>query len=136
MLLPSTHTTTPRPALTHRNVQIGRQQRRERIERHAGASSALEFFNVLTSPELLELTEAHLPEHRERLYPPTVTLAMFISQTLNADGSCQRAVNAWAVSRAAEGCSRRASAPAGTAVPERGCRCRWCKRSPARAAAR
>ncbi len=89
--------------MTHRNIQIGRQQRRERIERHAGASSALEFFNVLTSPELLELTEAHLPEHRERLYPPTVTLAMFISQTLNADGSCQRAVNAWAVSRAAEG---------------------------------
>jgi len=32
------------------------------------------FFNVLTGPELLGVTESHLPEHRERLYPPTVTL--------------------------------------------------------------
>jgi rhodanese-related sulfurtransferase len=28
----------------------------------------VDFFNVLTGPSLLELTEAHLPEHRERLY--------------------------------------------------------------------
>lgn len=63
----------------------------------------MEFFNVLTGPELLEVTEAHLPEHRERLYPPTVTLSMFLRQALAADGSCQRAVDAWAASRAAEG---------------------------------
>lgn len=63
----------------------------------------MEFFNVLTGPELLELTEAHLPEHRERLYPPTVTLAMFLRQALSADGSCQRAVDGWAASRTAEG---------------------------------
>ena len=54
---------------------------------------------------MLELTEAHLPEHRERLYPPTVTLSMFLRQALAADRSCQQAVNAWAVSRAAEGLS-------------------------------
>lgn len=65
----------------------------------------MEFFNVLTGPELLELTEAHLPEHRERLYPPTVTLAMFVRQALAADPSCQRAVDGWAASRAAEGLS-------------------------------
>lgn len=65
----------------------------------------MDFFNVLTGPELLELTEAHLPEHRERLYPPTVTLSMFLRQALAADGSCQRAVNGWAASRAAEGLS-------------------------------
>jgi hypothetical protein len=35
---------------------------------------------------LLEATEAVLPEHRERLYPPTVTLAMFMRQVLEADG--------------------------------------------------
>jgi len=63
----------------------------------------MDFFNVLTGPELLEITEAHLGEHRERLYPPTVTLAMFLRQALAADGSCQRAVDAWAASRAAEG---------------------------------
>jgi len=30
----------------------------------------VDFFNVLTGPELLEQTETHLPEHRGRLYPP------------------------------------------------------------------
>ena len=37
---------------------------------------------MLTDPLLLEVTEAHLPEHRERLYPPTVALSMFIKQAL------------------------------------------------------
>ena len=76
---------------------------RNRVRRGVEGSSAMEFFNVLTSPEMLELTEAHLPEHRERLYPPTVTFSMFLREALSADPSCQRAVNAWAVSRAAEG---------------------------------
>ena len=58
---------------------------------------------MLTGPELLQMTEAHLPEHRERLYPPTVTLAMFMRQALNEDGSCQKAVNGWAAQRLAEG---------------------------------
>lgn len=65
----------------------------------------MDFFNVLTGAELLEITEAHLPEHRERLYPPTVSLAMFMNQALSADGSCQKAVNAWAAQRAAQGLS-------------------------------
>jgi hypothetical protein len=34
----------------------------------------------LTIPELLQTTEALLSEHRERLYPPTVTLSMFMRQ--------------------------------------------------------
>jgi hypothetical protein len=63
----------------------------------------MEFFNELTGDELLGVTEAHLPEHRERLYPPTVTLAMFLRQALDADPSCQRAVNGWAAARAHEG---------------------------------
>ncbi len=65
----------------------------------------MDFFNILTGPELLTMTDAHLPEHRERLYPPTVTLSMFMKQVLEADRSCQRAVNAWAGQRAAEGLS-------------------------------
>jgi IS4 transposase len=70
----------------------------------------VEFFNILTSPQLLETTEALLPEHRERLYPPTVALSMFMRQALDADGSCQKAVNGWAAQRAADGlkaCSTR-----------------------------
>jgi hypothetical protein len=76
---------------------------RHRLQRRVQGSSATEFFDVLTGPELLDLTDAHLPEHRERLYPPTVTLSMFLRQALAADPSCQQAVNAWAVSRAADG---------------------------------
>lgn len=54
---------------------------------------------------MLDTTEALLPEHRERLYPPTVALAMFMRQTLEADGSCQKAVNGWAAQRTADGLS-------------------------------
>ena len=39
---------------------------------------------MLRSPELLEVTEAHLPEHRERLYAPTLALLMFMIQALKA----------------------------------------------------
>jgi hypothetical protein len=56
-------------------------------------------FNLLTGPQLLERVEAVLPEHRERLYPPTETLSMFVAQVLSADGSCQQAVDAAMVKR-------------------------------------
>lgn len=80
-------------------------QRRERIGRRAKSSCAVDFFNVLTSAQLLEMTEALLPVHRERLYTPAVTMSMFMRQTLEEDGSCQRAVNGWAAQRVADGLS-------------------------------
>ena len=83
-----------------RNARNVLHQRQTRIGRQARATEAVGFFNVLTSPELLETTEALLPEYRERLYPPTVTLSMFMRQALQADGSCQKAVNGWAAQRA------------------------------------
>ena len=92
-----------------RNAQNGVHQRRSTgrstIARRTKATEAVEFFNVLTSPALLETTESVLPEHRERLYPPTVALSMFMRQVLEADGSCQKAVNGWAAQRAADGLS-------------------------------
>jgi hypothetical protein len=91
--------------LTDRNAKFQTQQHRKRIGRRARELEAVDFFNMLTGPELLETTERHLPEHRERLYAPTVTLSMFMRQALNEDGSCQRAVNAWAAQRGAEGLS-------------------------------
>ena len=87
----------------NRNARSALHQRRSSIGRRARATQAVEFFNVLTSPELLATTEALLPEHRERLYPPTVALSMFMRQVLEADGSCQKAVNGWAAQRAADG---------------------------------
>lgn len=80
-------------------------QRQARIERRAKASSALEFFNVLTSADLLDMTEALQPEHRERMYTPTVTMSMFMRQALEEDSSCQRAVDGWAAQRVADGLS-------------------------------
>ena len=78
---------------------------------------------MLTSAELLETTEALLPEHRERLYPPTVTLSIFMRQVLEADGLCQKAVNGWAAQRAADGLSACSVRTGGY--------CRTCPRLPA-----
>ena len=93
--------------MSKRNAHSDFQQHREGIRQRIHDQHAVDFFNILTGPQLLELTDAYLPEHRERLYPPTVTLSMFIKQVLEADGSCQKAVNGWAAQRAAEGLSPR-----------------------------
>lgn len=50
-------------------------------------------FNLMTDDRFLSIIEAQLPAHRERIYPPTETLAMFVAQVLSDDSSCQRAVN-------------------------------------------
>ena len=86
-----------------RNARNVLHQRQTHIAGRAKATQAVEFFNVLTSPQLLDTTESVLPEHRERLYPPTVALSIFMRQVLEADGSCQKAVNGWAAQRAADG---------------------------------
>lgn len=72
----------------------------QNIQQYTQNSDSLSFFNQLTSPELLDTLEGQLPEHRERLYPPTETLSMFLAQTLNEDRSCQKAVNDAALNRA------------------------------------
>ena len=69
------------------------KNQQKRIADHVRATDCYGFFNLLTGPELLDIVEAQLPEHRERLYPPTVTLSLFMSQALSSDGSCQNAVN-------------------------------------------
>jgi hypothetical protein len=91
-----------RPAHMNASVKL-RQIQRQRIQQHAGQIDAYEFFNLLTSPELLDIVEQQLPEHRERRYPPTETLSLFLSQTMSADRSCQNVVNVSAVKRALAG---------------------------------
>jgi hypothetical protein len=85
----------------HFSGRSARQQRQ--IAKHLEKVNANHFFNLLTSPRLLERVEAHLPEHRERKFPPTVTLAMFLGQVMSADGSCQNAVNEALVTRLLSG---------------------------------
>ena len=70
-----------------------------RVRKHAAESDSYRFFNLLTGPELFDRVESLLPEHRERLFPPTETLSMFLAQALSADRSCQRAVNDAAIKR-------------------------------------
>ena len=77
-----------------RQAVIHQQQR---ARRQASNADAYAFFNLLTSPELFDCVESLLPDHRERLFPPTETLSMFMAQALSADRSCQKAVNDMAV---------------------------------------
>lgn len=99
--------------MTDRKGNCRSQQQQKTIARRADQTRAVDFFNILTGPELLEITEAHLPAHRERLYPPTVALSMFINQVLDADGSCQASVNRWAAQRMVEGLNPRSIATGG-----------------------
>ena len=79
------------------NSRTAQQQRR--VAKQAQKVNANHFFNLLTDPRMLDTVETLLPEHRERRYPPTLTLAMFLGQIMSADGSCQNAVNEAAVAR-------------------------------------
>jgi hypothetical protein len=80
-----------------------------RIQAHRSSSDSHRFFNVLTSEALLDKVEELLPEHRERLYPPTETLSMFLAQAMSADRSCQYIVNQAVVQRLMGGLSASSS---------------------------
>ena len=77
--------------------------KQHRVQHYAAASDAFDFFNMLTSPDLLDTLETSLPEHRERLFPPTETLSMFLAQALKPDRSCQGIVDDAAVKRLIHG---------------------------------
>lgn len=79
--------------------QRARTQQQRRIRERSATSDAYTFFNALTGPEWFDEVEALLPPHRERLFPPTETLSMFLAQAMSGDRSCQGAVNASAVKR-------------------------------------
>lgn len=72
---------------------------RKRIKR----TDSYDFFNILTSRDLLEVVEGLLPEHRERVFSPTETLSMLLAQAMSADHSCRNIISQSAVARVAEG---------------------------------
>lgn len=82
---------------------IAQVHQQHQLRHHVSHSHAHTFFNALTGPDLLHQVELLLPAYRERLFPPTETLSMFMSQALSADRSCQKAVNEAAVLRVKEG---------------------------------
>ena len=81
-------------------------QQHKRINTYRANCDSYSFFNLLTSDALLDTVEQLLPAvHRERLYPPTETLSMFLAQAMSADRSCQHIVNQAALQRLAGGLS-------------------------------
>ena len=68
-----------------------REYQQRRVHTRAANTDSYDFFNLLTSSQLLNDIESLLPDHRERLFPPTETLSMFLAQALSADRSCQKA---------------------------------------------
>jgi hypothetical protein len=82
-----------------RNARARQRQIRSQVRN----SDAYGFFNLLTGPELFDQVESLLPQHRERRFPPTETLSMFLAQALSADRSCQKAVDEAAIRRLATG---------------------------------
>lgn len=84
-------------------TQKSKQLQQKLISQQINKADAYSFFNLLTSPELLSVVEDQLPEHRERLYPPTTTLSLFLTQCMNSDSSCQNTVNSHTVERVFNG---------------------------------
>jgi len=81
-----------------RRRHIVRHQQ-QRVHQHVKNSNAHAFFKLLTDPERLPHVESVIPKHRRRLFPPTETLSMFLAQAMNADRSCQNAVNDFSIKR-------------------------------------
>ncbi len=79
-----------------------RKSHQQRCVHHRAVSSdSYDFFNILTGPELLDQVEILLPDHRERLFPPTETLSMFLAQApehrpfLSASSQLMPPLNVW-----------------------------------------
>ena len=87
----------------HDAIDKPRAQQQRRVRSQVQGSDAYAFFNLLTGPELFDKVESVLPPHRERRFPPTETLSMFLAQALSADRSCQKAVDEAAIKRLAAG---------------------------------
>lgn len=80
-------------------------RQRRALKRGLRSIDAYAFFDLLTDPSMLDQVESQLPARRERLLPPTETLAMFLAQSLSADRSCQQAVDSFVARRVAGGLS-------------------------------
>ncbi len=61
------------------------------------------FFDLLTDLFMSCQVALHVPAHRERLLPPTGTVALLLAQTLSEDRCCLYAVDAFVARRLAGG---------------------------------
>jgi hypothetical protein len=64
-----------------------------KIKNHAKNITTADFIELLSNDELLSIVENNIPKYREQIYTPIQTLSMFLTQALNDDRSCSKAVN-------------------------------------------
>jgi len=91
------------------STHTSNKHQHKRIKLYREKSDRYGFFNLLTSDALLEKVEELLPAHRERFYPPSETLSMFLAQAMSADRSCQNIVNQAALQRLTSGLATRST---------------------------
>ena len=96
----------------HTNYTAVKHQQ-HRISDHHSKLDALVFFNQLTSDQLFERVESLLPDHRERTFPPTETLSLFLSQAVSDDRSCRNVVNQSTLARLIGGLPKCSTATGG-----------------------
>ena len=96
----------------HSNYSAVKHQQNQ-ISNHHSKLDALSFFNQLTSDQLFERVESLLPEHRERTFPPTETLSLFLSQAISEDRSCRNVVNQSTIARLIGGLPKCSTATGG-----------------------
>lgn len=77
------------------------QVKRFRARFAQGSGSALS--NLLGQTELESWIERHSERCRQRIYPPLITLGLFIDQVMSADQSCQDAVARGVSARVSQG---------------------------------
>ena len=95
------------------NSSRQQQLRQDVLAQRSSNCDSNALFNLLTSDALFDKVEQLLPEHRERLYTPTQTLSMFLTQALHSDHSCQRIVNEETVARTCAGMESQSTATGG-----------------------
>ena len=96
----------------HTNYSAVKHQQNQ-ISNHHSKLDALGFFNQLTSDQLFERVESLLPDHRERTFPPTETLSLFLSQAISEDRSCRNVVNQSTIARLIGGLPKCSTATGG-----------------------
>lgn len=80
-------------------TQASRQHQQLRIQKHRSATDLNSFHSILSSDLLADEISTLTPEYRDRVYPPTKVLSMFLTQAMSADRSCQNIVNQAALQR-------------------------------------
>jgi Transposase DDE domain len=91
---------------SRRRLSAQKECLQQEVQETATKVNSMVFYELVRTRlagRLGELMNTFHPEYRDRVYSPSVTLAMFLGQVLSEDGSCQNAIAQANVSRLATG---------------------------------